>query len=630
MASITELVKNIRNAILGKDVRESIAGAIEQCYEDALKNGNANMEVSEARGSFDTLSKRLNNSDNVKADKENLNTEIELRKSSDNNLQAQINGLASGSPLVADSVEEMTDTTRVYVNTSNGHWYTHNGTAWVDGGVYQATEIADGNVTPDKLYINRYSKLKNIYDGNNFILNSHVSGYKIVDGVKYIDITEGDPDSRKVIKYLLDGVTSIQFAYPYNQSQAWSRSYQITESDGKMVNNQDILMGTYSSITNNTAEFCSFDAENKIVTLDIKSMREKYPSIKEIYISIYEYATWTLTVNAFRNYLYRLEDIKWIDITDIATKDYTNQKIEQISMSAKYDSLTKSNLYQIVAFGDSLTENGKGSTSYADYLKNMIGNDNVSVLNFGKGGQSSGTIAWRQGGLIMKNTESFQIPVDNTTPVTFGIAVSSGNILNFAGVNDNLDCTILNIPCTMSINTTDSTATITRKENGGLVNVPENTQIKSTQDGHNKDLLIIWVGKNDIPNAEIYQITGVMDNIKNMLAYLLPEIKRFVVISVITGTSQIYGTEQYNTIQQLNNNLKGMYPNNYLDMQSYLVNQCIYDMQLIPTSEDLQDMENGTIPRQLLSDGTHPSPSCREYIAKYIYNFLSDKGWIIK
>lgn len=35
MSNITELINNIRNAIFGKDVRESIAGAIEQIYKDA-------------------------------------------------------------------------------------------------------------------------------------------------------------------------------------------------------------------------------------------------------------------------------------------------------------------------------------------------------------------------------------------------------------------------------------------------------------------------------------------------------------------------------------------------------------------------------------------------------------------
>ena len=46
--------------------------------------------------------------------------------SSINNLQNQINSLASGSPLVASSTSEMTDTTKTYVNTTDGKWYYYN------------------------------------------------------------------------------------------------------------------------------------------------------------------------------------------------------------------------------------------------------------------------------------------------------------------------------------------------------------------------------------------------------------------------------------------------------------------------------------------------------------------------
>lgn len=91
MSNITELIKNIRNAVFGKDVRESIASAIEQTYEDASENGNANMEVTQARGSFDTLKKRLDNSDNVKADKQEIQNEATSRLTKDNDLQTQIN-----------------------------------------------------------------------------------------------------------------------------------------------------------------------------------------------------------------------------------------------------------------------------------------------------------------------------------------------------------------------------------------------------------------------------------------------------------------------------------------------------------------------------------------------------------
>lgn len=84
---------------------------------------------------------KLNN--NVDTNTTNISSEIAIRANAITNLQSQINGLASGSPLVASSIAEMTDTTRVYVNTTNGHWYYYNGNAWTDGGQYQAAEDSE-------------------------------------------------------------------------------------------------------------------------------------------------------------------------------------------------------------------------------------------------------------------------------------------------------------------------------------------------------------------------------------------------------------------------------------------------------------------------------------------------------
>lgn len=89
--------------------------------------------------------------------KSRLGAEANTRMSTDNTLQAQINGLASGSPLVASSTSGMTDTTRVYVNTTDGHWYYYNGGAWTDGGVYQATAISSNDPEID----GRNTKLDN-------------------------------------------------------------------------------------------------------------------------------------------------------------------------------------------------------------------------------------------------------------------------------------------------------------------------------------------------------------------------------------------------------------------------------------------------------------------------------------
>lgn len=547
-----------------------------------------------------------------------------------NALNNKIDTILTLTPQAVNSVDAMTDKSKLYLNTADGYWYYYNGSSFVQGGLYQSPNIPDNSITPDKININAYSKLKNIYVNDYFLLNSHILGYKTINNVKFIDIQSGDPDSRKIIKFPLDGVTKIQFNYPYKVSQAWGRAYQVTKEDGELIDNSDILFANYNSLTNNQAEFCTFNNESKIVTLDITSMRTKYPDIKEIYIAIYEYATWTIQANAFIIYYYPIQNIQWLDLSYLASKTYVDEKINNINYNTNYDSLNKSNLYEICAYGDSLTENGNGATSYTDYLKKLIDNNKISILNFGKGGQSSGTIAWRQGGLKIKTTKSFNMPEDNQTQINVPITISSGNILNFTGVNTNLDCVISGIECIMSVNVSDSSVNINRKNNGNSVNIPANTIIESTQNNYNNDLQIIWVGKNDIPNAADYQISGVLENIQAMINYLSPSIKRFIVLSIITSTTQIIGTTQYNTIMEINNKLKELYPNNYVDIQDYLVHQCIYDMKLTPTESDLQDIQNGTIPRQLLSDGIHPNPECREYISKFIYNNLFNKTWIIK
>lgn len=79
-------------------------------------------------------------------------------------------GNPGASPLVASSTAGMTDTSRIYVNTSNGYWYYYNGTNWVQGGVYQSSV----NSTTEEKLMNRTNKLaiydySNLYDKNNIV-----------------------------------------------------------------------------------------------------------------------------------------------------------------------------------------------------------------------------------------------------------------------------------------------------------------------------------------------------------------------------------------------------------------------------------------------------------------------------
>lgn len=101
-------------------------------------------EIIDARGGYTVLKNRLDsmresitdNSNDIKCNTKDIESNYIT-------LLTKINAVASGSPLKANSISEMTDKTRIYVNITDGKWYYHNGTSWVVGDVYQSTVCDD-------------------------------------------------------------------------------------------------------------------------------------------------------------------------------------------------------------------------------------------------------------------------------------------------------------------------------------------------------------------------------------------------------------------------------------------------------------------------------------------------------
>ena len=75
----------------------------------------------------------------------NLSKEQEYRENAVENLQTQISGLASGSPTAVDNISDMTDTSKIYVLTTDGYWYYYNSTTeqWTKGDEYQSADLGD-------------------------------------------------------------------------------------------------------------------------------------------------------------------------------------------------------------------------------------------------------------------------------------------------------------------------------------------------------------------------------------------------------------------------------------------------------------------------------------------------------
>lgn len=118
-----------------------------------------------------------------------------------NNLSNEINALSSGSPTAVSSVSGMTDTSKAYVNTTDGNWYYYNGSAWVIGGAYQIAQ----------------------------------SGETVTDLESRITLLEG----KRVIQTTIDGDV-ITETYDDN-------SYKVTTIDFKTVNANKTIEQWYSS-----------------------------------------------------------------------------------------------------------------------------------------------------------------------------------------------------------------------------------------------------------------------------------------------------------------------------------------------------------------------------------------------
>lgn len=138
--------------------------------------------------------------------------EAELSSDVSDEVSTQVGDLVSATPLAATSTAGMTDTSRIYVNTTDGHWYWYNGTAWTDGGVYQSsvsddmTSDSSINSLQNKVITRKieaiYNEINEIQLGT--LQKSNILDNPFVNANKNISTTDGSliDGSRSVTDYI--------------------------------------------------------------------------------------------------------------------------------------------------------------------------------------------------------------------------------------------------------------------------------------------------------------------------------------------------------------------------------------------------------------------------------------------
>lgn len=103
----------------------------------------------------------------INAQQTTLETNITNKVNAQDNLISQINAKVdsgvSGTPIPVSSTDDMTDTTKIYVLTTDGKWYYYDGNSWEIGGTYQSTGIDSEGV--------RYYNLNNNVIGDIYHYN---------------------------------------------------------------------------------------------------------------------------------------------------------------------------------------------------------------------------------------------------------------------------------------------------------------------------------------------------------------------------------------------------------------------------------------------------------------------------
>lgn len=186
------LVDYVNNYFNNLDVQDEINNKLDQLVQDgtlvrligAYIQPRIDAQNQNIENKFNEQNEILENQNEILEDQTN---NITAQNAKISQIDNKVNSVASGSPLVASSTAGMSDTSKTYVNTSDGKWYYYNGTTWTVGGTYQSTGIGDGSVTKAKLnsdllkilqpinnYLSTGTDLNTIVDSGTYVLMSGI------------------------------------------------------------------------------------------------------------------------------------------------------------------------------------------------------------------------------------------------------------------------------------------------------------------------------------------------------------------------------------------------------------------------------------------------------------------------
>ena len=291
MANIRELLNNIKYAIFGKDVRQAIHDAIEECYNTAsIDHDNANMEVKLARGEYRTLNERFNF-----AEEKTENNTYQLKQINEGKIDKNGSGQVTWANIAQDARENISG----------------NKVAVVGKNAVLSENIADGEVYGEKT--NFLEQLnKNLFKGKflNYYLNGSDVGMKLTKETGKIVAIDIKPNTKYSINKESTGIEGTNY---YFKIATYTKSVEdvlkLLES-GEVTADGGVIKTLTSTINEHLNYIFTSGSSDKSVFILVGKEKTPYTEVMEGEITGLLYEDYEGIYETKDNLFFKGENIK--------------------------------------------------------------------------------------------------------------------------------------------------------------------------------------------------------------------------------------------------------------------------------------------------------------------------------
>lgn len=270
----TELQDYVNEYFENLDVQEEINAKLDSMASDGTLTNLIKAYIDPIQEAYEgEVDQKLRDQDDEIANfKNTINSTVESISDTVDYFDDKLDAATNGAPLAASSTSDMTDTSKIYVNTTDGYWYYYDGTSWQQGGVYQTSVNTDDvdyllNVDNSRNEVD-YDILSNILElsdytnlcKNNLVHLFDTSGIGLT--VKKVGLNKfnikGTANADGIIKI------SKPFTFKANTTYTFAvLDYEYSSS----LSSSNFLVYTYQAGTTNSVK----DASNNTIRVEVNT-----------------------------------------------------------------------------------------------------------------------------------------------------------------------------------------------------------------------------------------------------------------------------------------------------------------------------------------------------------------------